>query len=348
MRPDVFCAVHPELDPMGKAAFMPLGRYLEKWWRATDARHRHGNVLPATALRRVFEQVLQDNLGGEAEAGPIGAALKATAVAGWQVENATAFVSPRFGRISAMEHGPKRMEYDYLEDVLDRARERATDSVRRREGLSEQELPDVWWEAVAIAVASKRTTPLEKLVPSNHSRRHPLTGSPLRVARRLLMALGLERDPWTWTRRQDKLQRTCATPGDLGGSASPPLPCPEAPGRPLRQDGACPSLPVTGRGSARRPRARPPPPASAPPEEARRRRWPGMGSEGASGSGPLRTPSPAGCPKGTAQAHSRRSGRCGRGSRRMASRSGLPRRPRPEGSMPERLTWAPSYRKLVI
>eukprot|EP00959_Pyramimonas_sp_CCMP1952_P310353 6495088-Pyramimonas_sp.AAC.1 len=31
MSPDVFGAMHPEIDPLGKIAFMPLGRYLEEW-----------------------------------------------------------------------------------------------------------------------------------------------------------------------------------------------------------------------------------------------------------------------------------------------------------------------------
>ena len=39
MPSDVFGAIHPELDPMGKAAFMPLGRDLEEWLRAADERH---------------------------------------------------------------------------------------------------------------------------------------------------------------------------------------------------------------------------------------------------------------------------------------------------------------------
>eukprot|EP00959_Pyramimonas_sp_CCMP1952_P263876 5518317-Pyramimonas_sp.AAC.1 len=42
MSPDVFGAMFPEIGPLGKTAFMPLGRCLEEWWGATDERHRHG------------------------------------------------------------------------------------------------------------------------------------------------------------------------------------------------------------------------------------------------------------------------------------------------------------------
>eukprot|EP00959_Pyramimonas_sp_CCMP1952_P337321 7063740-Pyramimonas_sp.AAC.1 len=88
---------------------MPLGRYLEEWWRATDDTRRHGKVSPATTLRRVYEQALQDNQNGGHGAGPIGSALKATVVAGWSVESAAVFMPPRFGRLSTLEHAPKRM-----------------------------------------------------------------------------------------------------------------------------------------------------------------------------------------------------------------------------------------------
>ena len=124
----------PSWTPIGKAAFMPLGRYLAEPRRATDDRREHGKALPVATLGRAFEQAIRDNLSDLAEAGPIGAALKATAIAGRQIENATAFVSSKFGRLSAMGHAPKCRQSYYLKDVTDRVRERATDNVRRREG----------------------------------------------------------------------------------------------------------------------------------------------------------------------------------------------------------------------
>ena len=83
-------------------------------------------------------------------------------MAGWQAESATAFVSPRFGRASALGRAPKRIERYCAKDAADRIPEKAADSARRREGLGERELPNVWQEAACSTVASRQLAPLEK------------------------------------------------------------------------------------------------------------------------------------------------------------------------------------------